>query len=238
MFEILKPFWLLLCNSHLLELHSDLPVQFQVFLADFLYSDCIALMIKILCRVVYSIRTFFELLLTNKDVFLPLCAGQKFERPIDRVITHPPRADECEELALIEVIKALSGNQANLEICEVQETSQLGTWKPVCLTNWLTDWPKWLTHSLIDRLTDWLIQWLTDWLSDWLTDGLTDWGTDWLASLTDWRLIEWLCWLNMTDHSQLIGWLTDSDSLTHSLTNRHKIDRATCLWSADWSTDR
>ena len=117
MFEILKPFWLLLCNSHLLELHSDLPVQFQVFLADFLYSDCIALMIKILCRVVYSIRTFFELLLTNKDVFLPLCAGQKFELPIYRVITHPPRADECEELALIEVIKALSGNQANLEIC-------------------------------------------------------------------------------------------------------------------------
>ena len=127
MFEILKPFWLLLCNSHLLELHSDLPVQFQVFLADFLYSDCITLMIKILCRVVYSIRTFFELLLTNKDVFLPLCAGQKFELPICRVITHPPRADECEELALIEVIKALSGNQANLEICEVQETSQLGT---------------------------------------------------------------------------------------------------------------
>lgn len=127
MFEILKPFWLLLCNSHLLELHSDLPVQFQVFLADFLYSDCITLMIKILCRVVYSIRTFFELLLTNKDVFLPLCAGQKFELPIYRVITHPPRADEREELALIEVIKALSGNQANLEICEVQETSQLGT---------------------------------------------------------------------------------------------------------------
>lgn len=127
MFEVLKPFWLLLCNSHLLELYSDLPVQFQVFLADFLYSDCIALMIKILCRVVYSIRTFFELLLTNKDVFLPLCARQKFELPIYRVITHPPRADECEELALIEVIKALSGNQANLEICEVQETSQLGT---------------------------------------------------------------------------------------------------------------
>ena len=182
MFEILKPFWLLLCNSHLLELHSDLPVQFQVFLADFLYSDCIALMIKILCRVVYSIRTFFELLLTNKDVFLPLCAGQKFELPIYRVITHPPRADECEELALIEVIKALSGNQANLEIFEVQETSQLGTWKPVCLTNWLTDWPKWLTHSLIDRLTDWLTDSVTDGLTERLADWRTDWLRDWLTS--------------------------------------------------------
>lgn len=213
MFEILKPFWLLLCNSHLLELHSDLPVQFQVFLADFLYSDCIALMIKILCWVVYSIRTFFELLLTNKDVFLPLCARQKFELPIYRVITHPPRADECEKLALIEVIKALSGNQANLEICEVQETSQLDTWKPVCLTDWLTDQKAdWLTHSRIDKLTSWL----TDWFSDGRTDWATGWLTDWLTEgLTDWRLIEWLCWLNMTDHWQLTGWLTDSDSLTH-----------------------
>ena len=30
-------------------------------------------------------------------------------------ITHPPITNQCEELALIQVIKALVGNQANLE---------------------------------------------------------------------------------------------------------------------------
>ena len=77
-------------------------------------------------------------------------------------------------------------------------------------TDWLADWPTYITYRLTDGVitqptdltTVWRIGWLSEWLTDWLIDGLTDWLIDWLYDwLTDY-LTDWL------SDSQIV-WLTD-----------------------------
>lgn len=51
----------------------------------------------------FVVVVFFNLIVHKKVDVRKLC------------ITHPPIANQCEELALIQVINTIGGNQANLE---------------------------------------------------------------------------------------------------------------------------
>lgn len=88
-------------------------------------------------------------------------------------------------------------------------------------SDWLTDWPQWLTEGRKDWMNDWLASvWLSSslngWLNDWPTNCLTDWP-QWLierlTAVTHWLvgyLAGWIEWLTKTDF--LFCFLEECDS--------------------------